>query len=186
MAARSRDGVSPLRTAAVTPHRRITELPGDAAYLAARLREVLVDVGRERLQRRDVNHAHFVGKAAGGNAFPDQRVYRGKEGSERFARSGRCSDERIFAPTYRGPSLPLCVGRREHAACAFLPFGEAGVPPAANGGMKVGGEHEAVRWARREKRVFDCEGQGKFGRHGLAIAIEIQVTYYCYRNWSSE
>ena len=63
IAARSDGGVSPVRTAAVIRGAVEAELPPPSAPdAAARLREVLVDVGAQRLERRDVDDAHLVGQ----------------------------------------------------------------------------------------------------------------------------
>jgi hypothetical protein len=60
IAARSDAVVSPVRTAAVMRGYLQPSLPRQAADAAARLGQVLVDVGAQGLQRRDVDHADFV------------------------------------------------------------------------------------------------------------------------------
>src|SRR5258708_12483813 len=74
--------------------------------LARRHREVLVDVGRQRLERRDVDDPHFVGQAAL-EAFLEELVDRGEEGGERLARARRRSDQRVFTAADRLPPFAL-------------------------------------------------------------------------------
>ena len=97
--------------------------------LAARLRQVLVDVGGERLERRNVDDANFVGQPAMLQAFAQQLVDCGEEGGERLARAGRCRDERILATTDSTPAFKLRFGR----------FGKAAGPPFAQDRMKIEG-----------------------------------------------
>ena len=85
-------------------------LLGQLPDAAARLGEVLVDVGAQRLQRRDVDDAHLVRKRAA-QAFREEVVERRQERGERFTGSGRRGDQRVAAFTNRGPALPL-RGRR--------------------------------------------------------------------------
>jgi len=96
--------------------------------LTPRYRQVLVDVGRERLERRDVNDAHFV-RQVRFDAFAQQLVERGEEGGERLPRAGRCRDQRIFAAADRAPAVELRVSG----------FGKSAGPPLAEDRMKIGG-----------------------------------------------
>src|SRR5882672_91999 len=98
--------------------------------LAPRHREVLVDVGRQRLERRDVDHPHFVGQAAL-EAFLEELVDRGEEGGERLARARRRGDQRVFTAADRLPAFEL---RRRGRL-------EAALPPLAQDRMKVWREH---------------------------------------------
>jgi hypothetical protein len=121
-------------------HRREAALPGDALDLAARLGEILVDVGRQRLERRDIDHPHLVGQlarpgeVAALEALAQQAVDRDQEGGERLARAGRRGDQRMAARADRAPALDLGVGGRQHRARGIA---EASVPPALQDGMEV-------------------------------------------------
>ena len=64
IAARSDCGVSPVRTAAVMRGASSPIASASCADAAPRLGQVLVDVGAQRLERRDVDDAHFVGQRA--------------------------------------------------------------------------------------------------------------------------
>ena len=96
IAARSDCVVSPVRTAAVILG---ASKPGcfcEPANAVARLGEVLVDVGAQRLQRRDVDDPDLV-RQRRGTALFEKRVDRGEERRERLARAGRRGDERVAA-----------------------------------------------------------------------------------------
>ena len=123
IAARSFCGVSPLRTAAVifTGDKRVD--------LAPRHGQVLVDVGRQRLERRDVDDPHLVRQAALLQPLAQELVDRGQEGGERLARAGRRRDERVIAPADGVPAVEL----------RFRGFGKAAGPPLAEDRMKVWG-----------------------------------------------
>ena len=109
IAARSDCVVSPVRTAAVM--RGGCAVPPASASCRmprARLREVLVDVGAQRLQRRDVDDAHFVGERPVA-ALLDEVVEGGEKRGERLARAGRRGDQRVAAVADRRPAA-RCAG----------------------------------------------------------------------------
>ena len=111
IAARSVCGVSPLRTAAVILTAG-SPSPRRALDLAPRLGQVLVDVRRQRLERRDVDDAHLVGQGRPGRlGLAEQLVDRGQERGERLARAGRRRDQRVVARRIaRQPSIWAAVG----------------------------------------------------------------------------
>ena len=80
--------------------------PADAS---ARLGQVLVDVGAQRLERRDVDHAHFVGQRRRA-AFVDQLVDRRQERGERLAGAGGRGDQCVAARANGVPSSALRRG----------------------------------------------------------------------------
>ena len=82
---------------------------GVARDVAARHREVLVNVRAERLERRHVHHADLV-RQGRAKAFAEQVIERREEGGERLAGSGRRRDERVAAGPNRLPAL--CLGLR--------------------------------------------------------------------------
>ena len=111
---------------------------GVARDLAARHRQVLVNVRAERLERRHVHHADFV-RQRRALAFAEQVVERREKRRERLAGSGRRRDERVAAGPNRLPALFL--GRRR---CA-----ERFVEPACDYRMKaIHGHGERVRRGR--------------------------------------
>ncbi len=110
--------------------RRIAHRLGEGADLAARLGQVLVDVRRQRLQGRDVDHPHLVGKLALLGALAEELVERGEERGERLPRAGGRGDEGGVPAPDGGPAQGLGGGR----------LAEAAVPPAAEYGVEVGGE----------------------------------------------
>ena len=73
----------------------------------ARLGEVLVDVGAQRLQRRDVDDADFVGQRRGGRLL-HQIVDRGEKRRERLAGSGRRGNQRV-APSRIAAQPSACA-----------------------------------------------------------------------------
>jgi len=103
------------------PHGLRAHLLGDTAHLAARLGEVLVDVRGQRLERRDVDDADFIGQRAG-DPFPDEVVERSQKGRERLARSSRRGNERVPPGADRRPALRLRPCRL--AQCFGKPAGD--------------------------------------------------------------
>ena len=89
-----------------------------------RLGQVLVDVGAERLERRDVDDPHFVGYWML-EAFAKQLVQCREECRQGLARAGGCSNKRVAALTDDGPALGL--RRRRDAERAGEPGGDGGV-----------------------------------------------------------
>src|SRR4029077_21076944 len=78
--------------------------PGD------RLREVLLNVVRERLERRDVYHLDLVQQRSV-QPLPEQRVDRGEEGGESLARAGGRRDEGVATRLDDRPGSLLRLGR---------------------------------------------------------------------------
>jgi len=122
------------------PRRIEPHLLGDAPDALARLGEVLVDVGAQRLERRDVDHAHFVRRR-----LTEQIVERDEKRRQGLARAGRRGDERVPAVANRRPSLILRGSRRA----------EGVREPRADDGMEVieGHGDDNYRWDRRWRGV---------------------------------
>ena len=100
---------------------------GERPDLAPRLGEVLMNVGRKRLQRRHIDDAHFIRQAALLLRFAQQVVDRSEEGGERLAGARGRGDERMLAAPDGAPALELGVGG----------LGEAARPPALDDGVKI-------------------------------------------------
>ncbi len=83
------------------------------ADLAERAREVLLDVVRERPERRDVEH---LGPVRQFGALAQQRIDRGEERGERLARARGRGDQRVAALTNERPTLALRPGGLPEAA----------------------------------------------------------------------
>ena len=98
------------------PHGRRDPRRGDAQRFralrdaAARQREILVDVGAERLERRHVDDSDLVGQRPA-QPFLKQTVERRQKRRQRLARSGRRGNQRMATGSNRLPALPLS-GRR--------------------------------------------------------------------------
>ncbi len=82
-----------------------------AADARKRCREILLDVVRQRLQRRHVHDERLVGEAVG-RAFTHEPIDRGEEGCERLAGSGRGCDQHVPAFPDVRPGARLRLGRR--------------------------------------------------------------------------
>jgi len=127
-------------------HGRVSRFFGNAPHLAARRGEVLVNVRRQRLERRDVYDAHLVGQPARPGeiaaleALAQQGVDRNEKRGERLPRAGRRGDQRVPALADRAPALELGVGRRQHPPAGGI--AEARLPPAPQYGMEVFGKHD--------------------------------------------
>ena len=106
--------------------RRIAHRLGESADLAPRLGQVLVDVRRKRLQRRDIDDAHLV-REVFFKPFSKEVVDRGQERGERLPRTGGRRDERVLAAPDGAPAFGLGVGG----------LAEAAVPPALQYGVKI-------------------------------------------------
>src|SRR5256885_1173779 len=76
--------------------------------------EVFLDVVRQRLQRRDVDHLRLVGECAF-DALPYQPIDRGKKRGQRLARPGWRGDQHVAALADCRPRLLLRAGRRREA-----------------------------------------------------------------------
>ena len=92
---------------------------GELADAAPRLAEILVDVGAQRLQRRDVHDTDLV-RQRGGSGFANEIVDGDQERGERLSRAGRRSDERMSAVADGLPSTLL--GGRRLPECVAEPF----------------------------------------------------------------
>ena len=133
IAARSDEVVSPVRTAAVMRGASMPVSSASTPNADARFGEVLVDVGAQRLQRRDVDDAHFIRKRSG-EPFLQQIVERREKRRERFARAGRRGDERVATLGDGRPALRLGGGR----------FTERFAEPTFCYGMKTNMGHRAA------------------------------------------
>src|SRR5258706_16373435 len=102
--------------------------------LAPRLGEVLVDIRGERLQRGNVDHAHFVRQSAFLDALAKEVVDRCQEGGERLAGARGRRDEGVGAAPDGAPAFGLRLGGGAEAA----------LPPLAQDGMEIGGEQDAI------------------------------------------
>src|ERR1051325_3384851 len=103
IAARSDDVVSPVLTAA--------GLRGEIGNAAPRFREILVDVRAERLQRRYVEDADFIGKWML-QTFTHEVVDGAEKGRQRLAGSGRRGNQRVTAGANGLPAAQLRGSRR--------------------------------------------------------------------------
>ena len=115
MAARSDCVVSPVRTAAVMRGAVCAARLRELTDAAPRLRQVLVDVGAQRLQRRNVDDANFVGKRRA-DALLDEVVDRREKRGERLAGAGRRGDQRVAAVANVFPAARLRRRRRSQAS----------------------------------------------------------------------
>src|SRR5439155_24529470 len=101
---------------------------GDRADLGERRLEVLLDVGGEGLEGRDVDHPRRLlleGARRGGLA--EEPVDADEERRQRLSRSGRRRDQRIVATGDGGPSVRLGLGG---------PGGKTALEPCADGGVE--------------------------------------------------
>ena len=136
MRLRSKAEVSPVRTASrigtsSTP--MLEELVADAGE---RLLEVLLDVVRERLQRRDVEDVHLVREPVR-EALDHQVIDCGEECRQRLARPGRGGDQRVTVPGRDRPGAGLRLRGR----------GKAAAKPPGDGRVEAGegiGGHRAI------------------------------------------
>src|SRR2546426_4441211 len=101
-----------------------------AADLRERLGQVLLDVVRERLQGRDVDHLRLVPQRPV-EPLPQQRVDRREEGGERLPPAGGRGDEGVPAPLNQRPGTALRLGR----------LGEPVGEPAGDGGLGTRQRH---------------------------------------------
>ena len=107
----------------------------DPANAGPRLREVLVNVGAQRLERRDVDHPHFVGQRPAQTLF-EQIVERVQKRREGLSGSGRRRDQRV----------PPLANRRPPSALRGSRLAQRFREPAANGGMEVRKGHGGHGW----------------------------------------
>ena len=87
----------------------------EPADTAARLSQVLVDVGAQCLQRRDIDDANFIGQRRD-TALADQVVDRRQKRGERLAGPGWRGDERVSAGSNRNLTRPKTDAPRVPAA----------------------------------------------------------------------
>src|SRR5258708_20983385 len=106
--------------------------------LAPRYHQVLVDVRRQRLQRRDVDDAHLIRQRALLHAFAQELIEGGQEGGERLAGAGGRGDERIVAAPNSAPAVELCLSR----------FCEPAGPPLAQDRRKIEGQQACYFYIR--------------------------------------
>jgi hypothetical protein len=100
---------------------------GGGLDAAQRGLQVALDVGAERLERRDVDDLHALLEAVLERPT-DERVDAGEEGREGLARAGRGHDQGVLAAADRRPAAALGLGRA----------GEALREPALHRGAKAG------------------------------------------------
>ena len=96
-----------------------------AADPRQRLHQVLLDVVRQRLKGRDVDHRRLVRQPASEQRAAHQVVDRREEGGERLPRAGRRRDQRVAAGLDLRPGPRLRRGR--HAEAPREPGGDGGV-----------------------------------------------------------
>ena len=103
------------------------------AFLDAgqRFHQVLLDVVRQRLEWRHVEHAGFVGQPARGKAFLEQCVNGRQKCGEGLAGTRGCGQQRVPAGLDRRPGTGL-HGRWRAKTRA---------EPAGDGGVEVGERH---------------------------------------------
>jgi hypothetical protein len=102
-----------------------TELTRGDAQACKRSLEVLLNVGAQRFQRRDVNHLDAVFQLSSGRPS-DERVQAREESRERLARARRRCDQRVTTRQDLGPTT--CLRRRRR--------GERPIEPSPNRRMK--------------------------------------------------
>ena len=90
--------------------RRKSVVAGKREDLSARLGEILVDVGAQRFERRDIQDADLIRKRRG-QSLSRQLIEGRQECGERLSRSSRRSNQRVPAVQDRFPALRL-RGRR--------------------------------------------------------------------------
>ncbi len=99
--------------------------------------EIALDVVRQRLQRRDIEHSRLVGQPAR-EALAHQGVNGGEKGGQGLAGAGRRGNQDMAGAMQRFPGTQLCGRRR----------GEAAPKPGRDRGMK-GGERISRGWLCR-------------------------------------
>ena len=87
-----------------------TRTLGGGADAAPRLGQVFMDIGAQRLERRDVDDADLVGQGAA-QSFLKQVVESRQKGGECLARAGGRRNQRVLPLADRGPSATLHFGR---------------------------------------------------------------------------
>ena len=115
-----------------TDRRRVEpELGCHRGDLRQRTFEVLGDVDRERLERRDVDDPGDVGDVVTRGVLAVQPVDRDEEPGEGLARSGRCRDQRVDTASDRRPPVRL-RGRRAvgESSGGTTRRRQDGIPPA--------------------------------------------------------
>ncbi len=116
---------------------------GHLADLAPGLGQVLVDVGAQRLERRDVHHPNLVRQPAL-EPLAEQLVEGTQEGSQRLARARGCRDQGVPLLANSLPTPGLGGGRLTEPVGE--PSGDGGVEVAQGHAKKYGGARgRAVR-----------------------------------------
>src|SRR5215471_6555999 len=117
-------------------------------------REVLVDVGAQRFQRRDVDDASLV-RQRRAKALLKQLVDSGKERGERLAGSGGRGNQRVPSRLNLSPAALLCSGRRtqrlfEPACCDVMKMKNA---PSLPDGRSRRGAEVAEMFSKKDSAV---------------------------------
>ncbi len=109
-------------------------LRGEPPDRKARLGEILVDVGAQRLERRNVQHPCFVGQRRA-QPLPGQPVERHEKRGERFSRAGWRGNQRVASLPDRLPSADLRTGGHT----------DFRMKPALHDRMEIGEGHDVGR-----------------------------------------
>ena len=120
--------------------------------------EILLDVERERSERRDVQHPGAMGASVGAGRG-DEPVDRGEEGSERLAGTGRSADQGVFAGGDVRP--PLDLRRRR--------LGERGREPLPDGRRERVENRMVRRWLEATEGVSQPIHRFTGSGHQLAL-----------------
>ena len=102
-----------------------------------RLAQVELDVVRERLERRDVQHVHRILEPAL-ESFLQQRVDRREKRRQRLAGTGRRRDQRVASLDGELPRARLDLGRRAEPTCKPAPDRRVKRTESIAGGTVVG------------------------------------------------
>ena len=118
-----------------------------------RLLEVLADVVRQRLERRDVEDVDFVRESLA-QPLAHQFVDGGQESRQRLAGARRRRDQCVLALRRDRPGLRLDIGR----------LAEAGLQPGGNGGVEREGG---------QVRIFRDSGRPRSRKDGVASCVHL-------------
>ncbi len=129
--ARHRRTIGRLRIARAHQDSQLGQPGIEGADLRERPLQVLLDVVRERAQRRDIDDLGLVGKLG---PLAEEAVDRREESGQGLARAGGSRDEDVFSGPHQRPALTL--GRRRLA--------EAVPEPGADGRMEECVRHVSI------------------------------------------